>query len=845
MGCDDCPLKGGRRIEPYVFGTAPLKGGRVDVLVVGEAPGAAEEALGEPFVGKSGKLLRKALEGIGVGTTYSCVIVNGILCRPPNNATPTMKMLSACRDNLQATLIRYRPRVLFLVGNIGVTAILGKQKGITKLAGTEILWDKSQIVVGLPEDAKCIASVHPAYVIRNVQGNTPIWERGIAKLKSVLAGLDGPVQVTRPETTVEIIKTVAELDEVVHYLRERGGEFAYDLETTCLSPWSTSTAPRILSLGLADTRLHAWAAPLFHPGGSILRSDGDWERVRDLLAQLFSDPGLHRVAHNMKFDDKWLHITAGVEPPMLLDDDGWVTNATDTMLQACVLNPDAGHGLDDLVQQLAPEYGNYWSGVEAAAYVRAGVMDYARVPLQQLLHYNGVDCCAALRMKQLLDPKLRAEGQQRLFYWHVMRAVEGLRHVEEAGLKVDRQKYDEMVQEVQARLVSAHAELTSTPAVVEFAAKHKAATGREFNPLSYAQIGDLIYNHLGCTPTQVTPKGRGSTSEQALGELVQSGQLRDEHRDIVKKLLALRHINKVWGTYLRPLPDMWDTDRLIHPTFNQNRAATGRLSCTDPNIQNQPPEVRPIYTTRFPDGVLVSVDYSQIEARVIACLSRDPELCKIFLEGRDLHIMSAARMTGKNPGRAIKSGPHKDWGEITPQERQMAKSVISFGILYGCSAWGLARHLGITEQHAQRIIDNFYSSMPRVRAWQEWTKEEVKRAGSVRSPFGRVRPLPGVWADDPGMVKAALRQGVNAPVQGAASDITLRALYRLDRTFREGGMRTKIIAPIHDQLLFDIPGDELEVAIPVIIKTMEDMSEYDWVIVPFPVEVGVGKYWIK
>lgn len=350
--------------------------------------------------------------------------------------------------------------------------------------------------------------------------------------------------------------------------------------------------------------------------------------------------------------------------------------------------------------------------------------------------------------------------------------------------------------------------------------------GHDFNLSSPKQLAQVLFTELGIPVVKKTSSGTPSTDEEVLSELALDYPL-------PKVILEHRRLSKLKGTYLDKLPRMADPkDGRVHTTFGQAIAVTGRLASSDPNLQNIPvrtAEGRQIRESFVAESgsVIVSADYSQIELRIMAHLSKDPGLLNAFARGEDIHRATAAEVFGRAPE------------DVTPDERRMAK-VINFGLIYGMSAFGLAQNLGIDRRVAAQYIDAYFTRYPGVRRYMEEKRAEAHERGYVETVFGRRLWIPEIASSKKPAQAAAERAAINAPMQGTAADLIKKAMIGVDRWLNEKGLRTKLILQVHDELILEAPADEAELVkaeVPRLMAAVADLA------VPLLAEVGVGTSW--
>jgi DNA polymerase-1 len=387
-----------------------------------------------------------------------------------------------------------------------------------------------------------------------------------------------------------------------------------------------------------------------------------------------------------------------------------------------------------------------------------------------------------------------------------------LHRMEERGIRIDPEVFRELSQE-----------LAADAAAIE--GKVARAAGMEFNIGSTKQLSFLLFEKLGLPPVKKTKTGY-STDMEVLE------QLKSLH-EIPALVLEYRTVAKIRSTYVDVLPGLVDPrDGRIHSTFNQTQAATGRLSSSDPNVQNIP--IRTELGRRIragfiadPGNTLIGADYSQVELRLLAHITGDEELVQRFREGGDIHTATASAVFGVAAG------------EVTAEQRRRAK-VINFGILYGMSAFGLSRELGISGKEAKEYIEQYFRRYPKVKEYIESVKESARKNGYVTTTVGRRRFVKEIDSRNRMLREAAERMAVNAPIQGSAADLIKRAMIRVDREFREKKMEARLILQVHDELIVEAPDREAREAEGILTAAMEGAAELS---VPLTVSVSRGGNW--
>lgn len=421
---------------------------------------------------------------------------------------------------------------------------------------------------------------------------------------------------------------------------------------------------------------------------------------------------------------------------------------------------------------------------------------------------------AISEVKKILEREIEEKGLKNLFYSIEMPISEVLAEMEKSGVKVDVQRLRSISEELSERLNRLSGIIFKE-------------VGEEFNINSPKQLSHILFEKLKLKPQKRTKKGF-STDTEVLEELI------DEH-PVIKHILEFRTLHKLKSTYLDSLPSWIDPKtRRIHPSFNQTNVLTGRLSTQDPNLQNIPirgdegKRIREAFVSE--DGfLLMSSDYSQIELRILAHLSKDEALIESFRRGEDIHTKVAMEVF------------KVDETKVTPDMRRTAK-VINFGIIYGMSPYGLSRELGISQDEAEKYIEDYFKIHVGVKEYMEKVVDEAKEKGYVRTLFGRIRYIPELRNPDQKVFQMGVRYATNTPIQGTAADLIKLAMVNIFRRKTDLGLSSKLILQIHDELLFEVKEEEIEIMENLVRYEMENVYR---LIVPLKVSIGFGKNWAE
>jgi DNA polymerase-1 len=483
----------------------------------------------------------------------------------------------------------------------------------------------------------------------------------------------------------------------------------------------------------------------------------------------------------------------------------------DTLLQSYVLESDKPHDLGSLA---ARHCGLATISYDALTGKGASRISFAQVDVARAAEYAAEDADVTLRVHQALRPRLAAAAELESLYRDLeLPIAEVLFRIERNGVLIDAATLAQHSDELGRKIMALEAEA-------------QQLAGQPFNLNSPKQLAEILFNQQGLPVVKKTPSGGPSTDEEVLEKLA-------EDYPLPQKILEHRSLAKLKNTYTDKLPKMINaaTGR-VHTSFAQATAVTGRLASTDPNLQNIPirtAEGRRIRSAFIapPGHHIVSADYSQIELRIMAHLSDDPRLLEAFAQGEDVHRATAAEIFGVTPA------------EINGEQRRAAK-VINFGLIYGMSAFGLARQIGVDRTAAAAYMDRYFARYPGVARYMEETRNTARERGYVETVFGRRLWLPEIRAANAGRRQGAERAAINAPMQGTAADLIKRAMLAVQQWLDTEKRRTLLVLQVHDELVLEAPDDELDVLREELPRLMGGVAQLK---VPLLVEVGVGANW--
>src|SRR4051812_34272583 len=619
-----------------------------------------------------------------------------------------------------------------------------------------------------------------------------LWDGPAAGATAATAASPGPKGEWKHD--YRLVDTPEAFASFLEELR-RQPRFCFDTETTALD----SLGAEIVGLSFSWEEGVAYYLPLMGPEGSRLL---DRDATLAALAPSLADPKVEKVGQNAKYDMLVLR-KAGIEV------DGPIT---DTMVLSYLLESgERNHNLDQLAHRLLDH-----AMVPISDLIGKGknqvTMD--RVEVAKVAHYAGEDADATWRIEAILAPKVRSEGLWGL-YEELERPLIGvLARMEAVGIKVDVKRLQQISGEFADKLAAIEAEIYEE-------------AGHKFNIGSLPQLRQVLFDELKLPSSKKTPGGEQSTDSEVLEELA------GKHR-LPRLIIEQRQLAKLKSTYLDALPGLAHEDGRIHASFNQGVAATGRLSSSDPNLQNIPirtengSQIRQAFVAGFPGWSLLTADYSQIELRVLAHYTEDPALLRAFAADQDIHTAVAARIF------------RVDESAVDSQMRRVAKTV-NFGVIYGLSAYGLAGRLGIGRDEASAFIEAYFKEYAGVDAFITRTLEEAKASGRVETILGRRRPINGIKNTTGRVRNPAERYAVNTVIQGSAADMIKRAMLAVDRRIRDRGPRARMLLQIHDELVFEVPDEEVDALVPLVREAMTTALDLK---VPLKVDMAVGPNWL-
>ena len=567
--------------------------------------------------------------------------------------------------------------------------------------------------------------------------------------------------------------------------------FCFDTETTGLDIYND----KLLGLSFSWKEHEAYYVPV---------NEGNKVEVLNALKPIFENPNSRKTGQNMKFDLMVLAVNGITVKGELCD----------CMIAHYLLQPELKHGMDYLAEVYLGYQTIHYEDLVGGKGKRQ--LTLQEVPLEKVCDYACEDADITLRLWNILSEKIKQENLEHLFYDIEMPLMKCLAKMELNGVRIDSDALNASAEKLREEILNIQKEVTDM-------------AGEEFNLSSAKQVGEILFDKLKIVEkAKKTKTGQYVTSEEVLESLATK-------HPIVKKILEYRGIKKLLSTYVEALPEMINPKTgKIHTSYNQTVTATGRLSSSNPNLQNIPirddmgKEIRRAF---IPDEghVFFSADYSQIELRIMAHLSEDENMVSAFNAGEDIHTATSAKIYGV------------DTSEVTKDMRRNAKTA-NFGIIYGISAFGLSERLGISRTEAKTLIEGYFKTYPQVQEYITNSVNKAKDNGYVETIFGRKRYLSDINSANSVVRAFAERNAVNAPIQGSAADIIKIAMVNIDRRFVDENIKSQMILQVHDELNFNVLESELEKVKEIVIDEMQNAYKLR---VPLIADYGVGKNWLE
>lgn len=617
-------------------------------------------------------------------------------------------------------------------------------------------------------------------------------------------------QTPPSEAEYELVTTMPALEAWIKRIEARG-IVAVDTETNSLDP----VAADLVGISLATEPGHACYIPLRHVGtapAGQLDLDATATEVPEqipvgdaiaALAPMLADSGILKIGQNIKYDCTILERAGAPVHPI-----------DDTMLLSFVLDAGShGHGMDELSRLHLDHSPIPYKEVAGTG---KSQITFDQVPLDKACDYAAEDADITLRLWQILKPRLAMEQMATVYETIERPLVPIISAMEQAGIKADADILRALSNDFAERAVALEKDI------------HKIA-GEEFNPGSPKQLGEILFDRMGLEGGKKTKTGAYATGADILEDLAAQGH------ELPRRILDWRQLTKLKSTYTDALQKEIDpgTGR-VHTSYHMAGASTGRLASSDPNLQNIPirtEEGRKIRTAFIaePGHKLISADYSQIELRILAHIADIDALKQAFEDGADIHALTASEVFGI------------PLAEMDGDTRRKAKA-INFGIIYGISAFGLARQLAIPQGEARAFIEAYFERYPGVKDYMDQARAQAREHGFVETLYGRRIHLSGIQDKNPARRNFSERAAINAPIQGSAADVIKRAMIRVPDALKDAGLKTRMLLQVHDELIFEAPENEVDATIEAVKATMEGAVSLS---VPLIAEAGVGDSWAE
>ena len=611
------------------------------------------------------------------------------------------------------------------------------------------------------------------------------------------------------EKHYELVQTEEQLKKWVERIKQKR-LFAFDTETTGFNP----VFDKIVGFSLATEEGIACYVPLAHVSGhktDLFSAPADNEirqldfaTVKKHLAPLFADKAILKIGHNIKFD---MHFFAQV-----IGENAVFAPVEDTAVISYVLDSSThGHGMDELAEIFLQYQTIKYEEVCGSGRDK---ITFDKVELNKALDYAAEDADVTLRLYNVLKPRLFAEKLLNVYESFDRPLIPVLKDMEQQGIMVDAQALHRLSTDFEGRMRILETEIYNL-------------AGEEFNLSSPKQIGEILFGKMGLKGKK-TPGGAWQTGADVLEQLAEDGC------ELAQKILDWRALAKLKSTYSDALLELLDKNSRVHTTFSQIVANTGRLASSTPNLQNIPirteegKKIRECFIAR-PGCKIISSDYSQVELRLLAAVADVKALKNAFAAGIDIHAATASHVFGI------------PYDKVDANTRRHAKA-INFGIVYGISAYGLARQIGVAPEDAKAYIDAYFREMPEIKKYMDDTIAFARANDYVLTPFGRRCSIMGINDKNKRLAANAERAAINAPIQGGAADIIKLAMNRIPDELKKHGLKTKMLLQVHDELVFEAPENEVEEASKIIKAIMEGVVNLS---VPFVAEVGVGDNWTQ
>lgn len=761
----------------------PMAGSKdATIFILGEAPGKDEDDCGIPFVGKTGRLLRDALNRYHV-TNFA--VANTCRCRPPNNRPPTKEEVEACM-NYTWEDIEGMPnlKLVVAVGNVALRALTGKQQ-ITKVSGEE--WEFPLIIGDTPHSVKLMPLMHPSYVLQSQDKELDRFYDHVGRIPQIVAG-----GLSTEEDFGEyiVIQTMEQFLKLILHLQSKK-MFAYDIETTGLNPRDPNSLIKCIQFSAELKR--AYVLPLA-PGPW---TSAEYTYIVDNLKKLFEYRRIGKIGQNIKFDNLWMKTILGIDVKGTI----W-----DTKIAEYLLYGKGSTGLKEMA----------WKYSKMGGYEKKLSNSPEKVDGEELWRYGGIDADLTFRIfKKQRGPMKKDVGVEHLYKTLLIPVIDPLMSMEYNGIRVDVDRVKDSSKKCEELIEDLKRQMMALDEVKEF----EQAEETEFNPNSHKQVAYILFKICGLEPMKKTEKGNDSTDKEVLERYASSSKL----AALLTDYSAYEQMRKTF------LSELLSNERggRIHTTLWLTETTTGRTSSKKPNMQNMPKGDKDILELRKcfiadPGFVLCEADMNQHELRVMAEIANDQAMKDALSE--DIHKATASAIFGVK------------LEAVTSDQRREAKTV-NFGIIYGLTPYGLSQQLKIDEKKAELWIFRFFEKYFKTRKYMEEIVAFCRKYGYVEALSGRRRYFPSYEEFDISKTKEA----INFPIQATASDILLYNAIGIDRLLR--GRKSFLVLEVHDSLLFNLHKSEFSLIDDIREIMCNYSKQFMPFTSPLKVDVKIGENW--
>ena len=787
--CTTCKLTGPKVVDHGNLETA-------EVLIVVDPPTSVEIKYNKPLAGRAFRLMANSLNRTGFDLN-KCYFTSSLLCQLPPRKDPTPTQIKSCGINILDKMSKMpNLKMVITCGKWPLKFFLNKSN---PRAVRGELFTKNDINIFPIYD--------PYYILDNIQ-EREVMEVDLTRARQIIdKGIKKKkIKYTLCKTLNDLRETKAILlkaKKISFDIESRGGEYGLDLFTD---------KNFITTIAFTNEKLENFCIPVDHPESPLLKHR---DEVVATIKAIMESP-IKKIAHHMKFDSKGVKMFLGITTKNFY---------FDTALANSVLSK--GNGDSNKLKRLAIEHLGY-------------VNDYGIIkddapldkePLAIVAEYNCEDTENTMLLYEIFKPRLKEEELDVYFKELVMKGCEGLSDTEMNGIKIDLTYGEKLSEKYVSRSAELKAKLLSYPEVKEL----EEATGEEFNLESPKQLATLLFDKFKLPVIKQTKTGR-STDVDTMKAL-------EEKHTFIPELQAFKKSTKLVSTYIVNLTEKHlKEDGKIHCSFNQDVTRTGRLSSSQPNMQNQPSrgeigkDLKKIFVSSFEGGSLIQADYSQIELRVAAIIANEKGMLNIYADDGDIHTAMAAFITGKSEA------------DVTDEERSAAKPV-NFGFLYGQEAKGFVTSakrdydVDFTLQEATRIRDRYFKMYTSLEGWYKSTWAYARKTNYVKTLFGRKRTIFNLHSTNKFLQHKAENQAINTPVQGTAGEMCILAIYHINKFLKEKGMRSMIVNTVHDSIILDCPKEEVMKTAWIAKTIMENVPVPFDKPIPMKADIEIGPSW--